>query len=335
MNRSEKDKRDAEREARRARRLSERADQRAKRQAEQAEIATRRAEELARKARARRSPRHRDKESIEDYVDDVAEKWSLKAEAWIDDQSRKWNNQSKEWVREQQDKMSSSMQDGLGDFGLSDNDYGDYGFGNDSDAYGSDDDYDEGHQSERRRGRRARRKARMQRKRARSGWKRRNRNGNLYKDSKNKKICGVCSGVADYWGMETWQVRLMAVAALFVVPSVAIPGYFITGFLLDDKPYYKEVTDRFHELDEEPVAERRQKSSSRKSRRNARRSEQSSARQSAQQSTQQRVPNAQALSAARQKFADIENRLRSMESHVTSPKFELQRELRKIAGDEV
>ena len=309
MNRSEKEKRDAEREARRARRLSDRASQRAKRQAEQAEIATRRAEDLARKARRRTSPRHRDTDrSIEDYVDDVAEKWSEKAEAWVDTQSRKWSDQSKDWIQEQSDMMSSSLHDDL-HHGTGRTDEDDMGM----DEYGFEADESR---------RRARRKKRQHRRtKAKSGWKRRNRNGNLYKNTKNKKIWGVCAGVADYWGMETWQVRMMAVMALFIVPSVAVPGYFIAGFVLDDKPYYKEVTDRFHELDEAPVTERRREKSSKKPK--SRKAEAPT------------VPNVHALRNAKQKFSDIENRLRLMESHVTSPKFELQRELRKIAGDEV
>jgi hypothetical protein len=46
-----------------------------------------------------------------------------------------------------------------------------------------------------------------------------------------------------------------------------------------------------------------------------------------------RVSNAQSVRVAKSKFMDLENRLRSMESHVTDSKFELQRELRKISGE--
>lgn len=326
MNRSEREKLEAEREARRTKRLSERAAQRAKRQAKEAEQAAERAEQLARRARHRRSPRHRDMErSIEDFVDDVADKWSRKAEAWMDDQSK---------------QMFGA--------GSRDDDYSD-GMGSgayDDDAYGMGGDMDDGGDEAPARSntestRRSRRKERARRRnsgikaarRTAQSWKRRNRNGNLYRNSKNKKICGVCSGIADYWGMETWQVRMMAVFALFIVPSVAVPGYFIAYFLMDDKPYYKQVTDRFHELDDGDDMEHGApkdhqqgfgRSQKRKTKRNTERRSGSEAK----------VSNVHNLRAAKQKFADIEERLRSMESHVTSPKFELQRELRKIAGDE-
>ena len=346
MSRSEREKLEAEREARRARRLSERAQQRAKRQAEQADIAAERAAELARRAN-RRSPRQRDMErSIEDMVDDVTEKWSRKAEAWMDEQSRKMFSSdgydarddgygsesygSKSYGPESRGSKKSTYDEyfGMGDDGMGDEDMNDDGMGMDDDGMGSSRRRRRSEDLERERS--SRRKQRARRRRARMSsafaeapmrrWKRRNRNGNLYRNSKNKKICGVCSGIADYWGMEAWQVRMMAAFGLFFLPSVAIPGYFIAYFLMDDKPYYRQVTDRFHELDEEPMADQPTRKGGRQSRKKS--------------SSQPEMSNVHALRNARQKFSDIEERLRMMETHVTSPKFELQRELRKIAGDE-
>lgn len=338
MTRSERDKIEAEREARRAKRLSERAEQRARRKAEQAKRAAERAEELAERAH-RRSPRHRNLErSIEDVVDDVTEKWARKAENWMHEQGRKIDKQSRRMFDEDamglgDDGLGLGSKDDL--FGTGDSYSDDY-----ADDYGTTDhmdDYDHEDYSERRERRsesrrRAKRRERMRRRKARlkdefalhrerRRFKRRNRNGNLYRNTQNKKIFGVCSGIADYWGMETWQVRLMAVVALFVIPSIAVPGYFIASFLMDDKPYYRTVTDRFHELDEPPGQEAMSDRKPKPSR-------------PARQRAAATVDNPQALQTAKGKFADIEQRLRKMETHVTSPKFELQRELKKIAGDE-
>lgn len=47
-----------------------------------------------------------------------------------------------------------------------------------------------------------------------------------------------------------------------------------------------------------------------------------------------KLNNEQAMKTAREKFADIEQRLRQMESHVTSSRFELQREFRKMVGED-
>lgn len=44
--------------------------------------------------------------------------------------------------------------------------------------------------------------------------------------------------------------------------------------------------------------------------------------------------NVQTMKVAKEKFSDIEQRLREMESHVTSSRFELQRELKKISGED-
>lgn len=329
MSRSDRDKIEAEREARRAKRLSDRAEQRARRKAEQAQRAAERAEELAARAK-RRSPRHRNRErSIEDVVDDVAEKWSRKAEDWIEDQSRKMFD-SKEWS--DMSGMGSSNDMGMGDS----SDYWGTGASTDDD-YASEDDYGEddyGNERRRRRSdsnRRAKRRERIKKRKARlkeefglarerRRFKRRNRNGNLYRNTQNKKIFGVCSGIADYWGMEAWQVRFMAVFGIFVIPSIVVPGYFICSFMMDDKPYYRKVTDRFHELDDEPVKPAMNRKRTSRSERTPQ---------------EPKEPNPQVLKQAKRKFADIEDRLRIMESHVTSPKFELHRELRKISGDDV
>ncbi len=165
--------------------------------------------------------------------------------------------------------------------------------------------------------RRRRRRSRRRSQRGRTFGSRLRSGQGLYRDKERAKICGVCAGVADYFDVETWQVRLGAVLGLIFVPSFAVPAYFIAYFLMDDKPYYKQVTDRYpeSELDEGGP-------------------ESMSQEDSPNQPDQPGVSNAEAFRQAKQKFADIEERLRSMESHVTSSRFELQRELRKISGDD-
>ena len=58
----------------------------------------------------------------------------------------------------------------------------------------------------------------------------------LYRDKFNAKLMGVCSGIADYTGVNTFWVRL---GALFLIPmtsGMVIPAYFIAGILLNKKP---------------------------------------------------------------------------------------------------
>ena len=58
----------------------------------------------------------------------------------------------------------------------------------------------------------------------------------LYRDKQNGKLMGVCSGIADYTGVNALWVRLGAVFLTFMTGGWAIPAYFLTGFLLNKKP---------------------------------------------------------------------------------------------------
>jgi phage shock protein C len=315
VSKSDRERRDAERAARRANRLAQRAQQRAERKEEQAEHATERADRLAERANRRpKRPKELD-ESIEDLVDQVTEKWTRKAEEWIDGQSSKLYEED----------------EGLHDDGsFSDKDSN---LDNDMDDENFEEEYSQ--EKPRRRSSRGSRRSKRTRK---NKWKygynwdpekwrfksrHGRRSGNLYRDKRKGKICGVCAGSADYLGMETWQVRLIAVLGLIFIPSVAVTVYFITYFLMDDKPYYRQVTDRFDDrkdhYDEEPRSVKRSKRAPRGEQR---------------ESPGVKVSNQEAMKKAKEKFGDIENRLRSMESHVTSSTFELQRELKKISGDD-
>jgi len=51
----------------------------------------------------------------------------------------------------------------------------------------------------------------------------------LYRDKNNAKLMGVCSGIADYTGINVFWVRLAAFFSIFFSQGIAIPAYFITG----------------------------------------------------------------------------------------------------------
>jgi len=67
----------------------------------------------------------------------------------------------------------------------------------------------------------------------------------LYRDKQNAKLMGVCSGIADYTGVETLWVRLGLIFLTFAVSGMTIPLYFIAGLLLNKKPphLYKEADE--------------------------------------------------------------------------------------------
>lgn len=69
----------------------------------------------------------------------------------------------------------------------------------------------------------------------------------LYRDKTNAKLMGVCSGIADYTGIDVLWVRLAMFASVFTpINWLTLPGYFIAGVLLNKKPphLYKDAEEQ-------------------------------------------------------------------------------------------
>ncbi|MCV0386134.1 MAG: envelope stress response membrane protein PspC [Nitrobacter sp.] len=62
----------------------------------------------------------------------------------------------------------------------------------------------------------------------------------LYRDKQNAKLMGVCSGIADYTGVDALWIRLAVVIMVFAT-GFALPAYFIAGLLLNKKPSHLYV----------------------------------------------------------------------------------------------
>lgn len=129
----------------------------------------------------------------------------------------------------------------------------------------------------------------------------------LYRDPENARIVGVCAGIAEYLGAETWVVRCVAVTGLIFMPSIVFPAYWILYFVLNplpdgefDEPEAGPSGPADHSS---PAPELGPKLSPRRSLRNL-----------------------------RADLSQAELRLRRIESHVTSGQYELQRELNKLDG---
>lgn len=58
----------------------------------------------------------------------------------------------------------------------------------------------------------------------------------LYRDKQNAKLMGVCSGIADYTGVNALWVRLGFLVLLFAGMGMILPVYFLAGILLNKKP---------------------------------------------------------------------------------------------------
>lgn len=118
------------------------------------------------------------------------------------------------------------------------------------------------------------------------------RRNKLYRNRDNRKIAGVCAGVADYFGFDVTITRVVVLlGAIFFTPSVVVV-YVVLAMVLDEKP--PETTRR---REEDVELERRVRAE----------------------------PHA-TLDSVRHRFRDIDRRLQRIEKYVTSERFKLDRE---------
>jgi phage shock protein C len=116
----------------------------------------------------------------------------------------------------------------------------------------------------------------------------------LYRDSENGVLFGVCAGLADYFGFDLKITRIcVAAGAIFFFPTVIVI-YVILGLLLEDMAAAAPRERRR----EDPELRRRVRSE----------------------------PHSTLLSV-RHRYRELERRLQRLEKHVTSKKYNLQREI--------
>lgn len=60
----------------------------------------------------------------------------------------------------------------------------------------------------------------------------------FYLDKQHAKLMGVCSGIADYTGIDALWVRVMAVLIVLAGFGLLIPAYIVVGLVADKKPPY-------------------------------------------------------------------------------------------------
>jgi phage shock protein C len=58
----------------------------------------------------------------------------------------------------------------------------------------------------------------------------------FYRDKQHAKLMGICSGIADYTGVNSLWVRLGFIGLIFMSGGMILPVYFIAGLLADKKP---------------------------------------------------------------------------------------------------
>ncbi|MEE4659669.1 MAG: PspC domain-containing protein [Halieaceae bacterium] len=150
--------------------------------------------------------------------------------------------------------------------------------------------------------------------------KRRRNNGwgmGLYRNTRTGKIAGVCAGLADYWDVDNWVVRLLAIAAFLFTGSLAFWAY-IAGWILLAPRRRAEDMDAWSRLDDEEREdidlEYDERAHDYRPRRMFRYGESASVR----------------LQRARERLDAALRRVEDMESYVTSRQFELNRKISEL-----
>jgi phage shock protein C len=144
------------------------------------------------------------------------------------------------------------------------------------------------------------------------------RRGELYRNASQGKIAGVCAGLADYFGWETWLVRILVVSGVLLGMGWFIVIYIAGWFILDKKP--GQATKKEQQNQSRYATESGQETTGFSS-------ESIKVKSRIWQAGE---PPKQAFHDIRRKFKTLERELRMMEHYVTSPEFTVSREINKL-----
>ena len=146
----------------------------------------------------------------------------------------------------------------------------------------------------------------------------------LTRDPERGKIAGVCAGLAEYFGIELWLIRILVVTAFFLSAGTFIfVSYIAAWFILDKKtsvkhsphssfkshdPHFQHGGKGWHNVTEDEDEKVKVKS----------------------KVWQSGEPPKQAFADIKLRFARNEERLRKVETYVTSSEYQLNREINSL-----
>lgn len=144
------------------------------------------------------------------------------------------------------------------------------------------------------------------------------RRGELYRNTSQGKIAGVCAGLADYFGWETWLVRILVVSGVLLGMGWFIVIYIAGWFILDKKPgaankKSAQAHSQYATANNPTQSDFSSESIKVKSR-----------------IWQAGEPPKQAFHDIRKKFKALEREIRVIERYVTSAEFTVSREINKL-----
>ncbi|MDX1341488.1 MAG: PspC domain-containing protein [Reinekea sp.] len=139
-------------------------------------------------------------------------------------------------------------------------------------------------------------------------WWDRRRNGhgmNLYRNTRDQKIAGVCAGLADHFNVDHWVIRLAAVGGFFFFNTLMIFAYIGAWIALAPRPKGSAAQTAYR-YDENLHQDR-----------------------PVNMFRYQMSPSDR-LRTARQRMDEVMSRVSTMERYVTSRRYELDKEFSKI-----
>ena len=148
--------------------------------------------------------------------------------------------------------------------------------------------------------------------RRRGGW-----GMNLYRNTADGKIAGVCAGLADHWDVAHWVVRLTWVGAFLFTGTLALWVYLAGWILMKPRPTRWSASSGDVETEYEEVSvemEYDERHHDYRPRKVFRYTDSSSER----------------LKRARERLDAALHRVQGMESYVTSRQFELNKEFSRL-----
>ncbi len=175
----------------------------------------------------------------------------------------------------------------------------------------------------------------------------------IYKNEREKRIAGVCAGIADYLEVSHFPVRLIAVLSLFVFGPFTFWAYIICWFVFDPDPYLEDSSkyDRLMQRRQRRAEKRQARKERRRARRDRKlrksyRNQEFNPGANPEAGTQQgnshsyqksdsadsRQTEAPTMTTEQctELFANLEMRLRDIEAFMTSKKFRLHCEINRI-----
>lgn len=169
----------------------------------------------------------------------------------------------------------------------------------------------------------------------------------IYRNQRNKRVAGVCAGIADYLEVSAFSVRLVTLLSFFLFGPFTFWAYVICWFVFDPDPYYEghdcsTRRSRYRQRREAKRQRREQRKRAHAMRRNGVRksyvNEEEQVQASFDEPRDENDSNPDSESYAgyysrkqcTQLYSELELRLREMEAFMTSKRFRLHCEIKRI-----